>query len=116
MGIAPTYIDRSHTNAKVFHIANEEKGANADTNKAKIIPITETNTNRNNTLLGHVIRAGNRDLKDPMYQVTFDDESLKPKRTTYRRAGRPRHKWHDYTLESKNYHPPKSSTINLKHF
>ena len=50
------------------------------------------------TILGHVIRAGNRDPADPMYQVTFEDANLKPKTSAYRRVGRPRHKWHQETM------------------
>ena len=50
------------------------------------------------TLLGHVIRAGTRDRNDPMYQITFQGADLEPKTTTYRRVGRPRHKWHQETM------------------
>ena len=35
-----------------------------------------------------------------MYQVTFENQTLKPKTTAYRRVGRPRHKWHEKALEA----------------
>ena len=84
----------------MFKIANKEKGADVDDTKAKILPITEIVMNKKNTVLGHVIRAGDRDSRDPMYQVTFENQTLKPKTTAYRRVGRPRHKWHEKTLEA----------------
>ncbi len=99
LGIPPTYIDRSHTNEEVFKIANTAKGCDEDKKKTKIIPITETIQKRKITLLGHVIRAGNRDKNDPMYQVTFESKDLAPKMTAYRRVGRPRNKWHQDTME-----------------
>ena len=51
------------------------------------------------SLLGRVIRAGIRDAKDPMYQVTLEDPPLKPKTTAYRRVGLPRSKWHTDTMQ-----------------
>ena len=82
----------------MFRIANDKKGWSAGSSVTKIIPVTETIKRRKMTILGHVIRAGNRDPTDPMYQVTFEDPSLKPKTSAYRRVGRPRRKWHQETM------------------
>ena len=49
-------------------------------------------------MLGHVIRAGDRDDRDPLYRVTCSDKDIAPKTTATRRVGRPRHKWHDSTM------------------
>ena len=46
-------------------------------------------------LLGHAIRAGKRDPRDPMYQV-----ALKSNTITYRRVGRPSHKLHEQMMEA----------------
>jgi hypothetical protein len=100
LGIAPTYIDRGHTNEKVIELANIAKGAHEDKTKTKIMPLTEIIKNRKNTLLGHVIRAGDRDCNDPLFQATFESANLQPRRATHRRVGRPRKKWHDTTMES----------------
>ena len=100
LGIAPTYIDRSHTNEEVIRLANIAKGCDEDETKTKIIPLTETIKQRKQRLLGHVIRAGHRDPRDPMYQVTFENSSLQPRTTACRRVGKPRHKWHTDTMQS----------------
>ena len=98
LGIAPTYIDRSHTNKDVIELANKEKGADTDPTKTKIIPLTETIKNKKNTLLGHVIRAGHRNAQDPLFITTFEDQDLNPKTSNHRRVGGPRLKWHSETM------------------
>ena len=110
LGIAPTYIDRSHTNEKVFEIANKEKGADSDPQKARIIPITDMLNKKKCTLLGHVIRAAVRDAMDPLHLVTFESENLEPKTAAFRRTGRPRLKWHKETLSEAWKRMPKEIT------
>ena len=112
LGIASTYIDRSHTNEKVFEIANKEKGADQDKTKTKIVPITETLKTKKCTLLGHVIRAGVRDALDPLHLVTFESEDLEPKTAAYRRSGRPRLKWHNETMQEAWNRMPREITNN----
>ena len=79
LGIAPTFIDRTNTNEDVLQIANKEKGADKDPTKAKIIPVTQMIENRKNALLGHVIRAGERDPRDPKSFVNGFLQFLAPK-------------------------------------
>ena len=51
------------------------------------------------TLLGHIVRAGNRNSSDPAFQATFDSSSLLPKCSITRRQGHPRQKWIDTTMK-----------------
>ena len=94
LGVQPTFIDRTQTNARVLALANKEAGAKED-KPPKIKLISEIIKNRRVTLLGHVIRS---DRKDPMKQVTFEDEHLRTKSLGIRRAGRPRQKWIENTM------------------
>ena len=50
--------------------------------KLKLIPLSGMRKIRKVASLGHAIRAGIRDAKDPMYQVTFEEPTLKHKTTT----------------------------------
>ena len=94
MGVQPTFIDRTRTNAKVLALANKEAGVKED-KPPKIKLISEIIRSIRTTLLGHVIRS---DRKDPMKQVTFEDEHLRTKSLGIRRAGRPRQKWIENTM------------------
>ena len=50
-------------------------------------------------MLGHIVRAGNRNSSDPAFQATFDSNSLLPKYSITRRQGHPRQKWIDTTMK-----------------
>ena len=115
MGIPPTFIDRSTTNEEVCKLANAARGCDDDKTKATIIPFTETIKQRKTSLLGHIIRAGERDSRDPMYQVTFEGTNLKPRTTAYRRVGKPRHKWHTDTLASAWQYMEQQKGTNTKY-
>ena len=67
--------------------------------KLKVIPLSEIFKIRKEASLGHVIRPGIRDAKDPMYQVTFEDPTLTPQTTACRRVGRPRNKSDTDTMQ-----------------
>ena len=98
LGILPTYIDRTNTNEEVFRLANKARGCDDDPTKVKLCPLSGNIKKRKMILLGHVIRAGERNPRDPMFQVTFEDKTLKTKTTAFRRVGKPRHKWHAETM------------------
>ena len=47
-----------------------------------------------------MIRAGDRDNRDPLFTVLFDYQALTSKVTATRRVGRPKHKLHVTTLQT----------------
>ena len=73
LGIQPTYMDRSNSNEEVFRKLRE------DHNLPHILPLTVLLQKRRVTLLGHIIRAGNRNSNDPAFQATFDSNAFQPK-------------------------------------
>ena len=96
-------------------MANVEKGWFDDKTKTKIIPLTQVLAKRKASLLGHVIRAGQRNRHDPMYEVTFEDDTLKPKTTAFRRAGKPRHTWHHDNLNYAWQQLEQTQTLNTEY-
>ena len=63
----------------------------------QIRKLTEVLESRRLTLLGHVIRAGPH---DPLFQATFEDQSLESYIPAYRRVGHPRQAWLDRRMEN----------------
>ena len=65
--------------------------ANMARNRNKeVIPFSKAYKNKRLKLLGHVLRAENR---DPMRQVTFYQDSARPIAYTKKRVGKPREHW-----------------------
>ena len=54
-----------------------------------IVPLTQVIGQRKGRPLGHAIRAGARDCRDPLYPVAFETYIFRPKPTAYRRAKTP---------------------------
>ena len=94
--VPSTFIDRRYTNQWLLDKANEECTYRGNKKPA---PISTMIKNRQDTLLGHIIRAGSRNVHDPLFVVTFSDyATLKQLRTITKRVGRPKLKWVDETM------------------
>ena len=91
LGIPPTHIDREWTNDKVMKKANEEAGTNMiDPNETpKIKNVFSIIHNKRLTLLGHILRS---DANDPLREVTFENQNLKPLTPALKIVGRLRSK------------------------
>ena len=83
LGKPPTFIDRSETNERMYREIQERYGCNfehfGDTwRKAKL------------KLFGHILRTSRA---DPLSQVTFNSDALRPRSVYTRRPGRPKADW-----------------------
>ena len=87
--IPPTHIDRGIANKKAQEMLIEQINAQSDKDITIHLP-SETINQRKLKLLGHIIRA---DQTDPIRQVTFENESVRPRFKGYRRVGKPRLNW-----------------------
>ena len=97
LGIPPTHIDRTTTVKQVFEIANQDTNIGAVTERiqlktdlAPITPVTQTISNKKLTVLSYIIRAGERNPRDALYQVTFEHNKFQARQAADRRVGRPR--------------------------
>ena len=90
LGIPPTFIDRSNTDADVIRQAEFEINRNRTGPYKRIQRLTDIIKARKCKLLGHVIRAEDT---DPMKMVTFKPNSLKLMAPQSKRVGRPRLNW-----------------------
>ena len=80
--IPPTHIDREITNKKAQEMLIEQIKSQSDKDINIHLP-SETINQRKLKLLGHIIRA---DQTDPIRQVTFENESVRPRFKGYRRV------------------------------
>jgi len=88
LGIPPTHVDRTWTNAKVWEKAEEEKGK-------KIQPFVMVWERAKYRLLGHILRTY---ITDPLRQVVFEGYTSYPRIVGKKRVGRPRDQWINFTL------------------
>ena len=83
LGKPPTFIDRTETNERMYAEIRDQHGCNfekfGDTwRKAKL------------KFFGHILRCSRA---DPLSQVTFAADGIRPRHVVYRRPGRPKLDW-----------------------
>ena len=79
----PTFIDREQTNLKMYDEIRQEHGCHFE-------PFGDTWRKKKLKLLGHMLRSSRA---DPLNQVTFAADGLRPRSIDKRRPGRPRLDW-----------------------
>ena len=89
MKFKTTFVNRNNTNNFVFEEANKLKNPKNKENK-NIKKFSEYVETKQEKLLLHVIREKD---EEPTKQCTFDRYTVRPKRLSDKRVGRPKDNW-----------------------
>lgn len=90
----PTFIDREQTNLKMYDEIRQDHGCHFE-------PFGDTWGKEKLKLLGHMLRSSRA---DPLNQVTFAADGLRPRSIDKRRPGRPRLDWLTETYKDAFHH------------